>query len=57
MQPCVVIALIQCATRATEVIEVTTESEEELVINCMAIFHEEGKEGENFSKKEQILLL
>ena len=42
---------------ATEVIEVTTESEEELVINCMAIFHEEEKEGENFSKKEQILLL
>ena len=37
----------------TEVVEVATErseSEEEVVINCVAIFYEEGKEGENFRR-------
>ena len=29
---------------ATEVVEVATESEEDVVINCVAIFYEEGKE-------------
>ena len=57
VQPRVVVALIQCATMATEVIEVATESEEHIVGNCVAIFYEEGKEGKNFSKKEQISLL
>ena len=33
---------------ATEVVEVATESEEDVIINCVAIFYEEGKEGENF---------
>ena len=52
----VLVALIQCLTMATEVVEVATESEEDVVINCVAIFSEEGKEGENFRKKEQISL-
>ena len=39
---------------ATEVIEVAPETEKDTVIKCMAIFYEEGKEGENFRKKEQI---
>ena len=30
---------------ATEVVEVATESEEDVVINLVAIFYEEGKEG------------
>ena len=47
----VLFALIQCAAMATEVVEVATESEEDIVINCVAIFYEEGKDGENFSKK------
>ena len=50
VQPRVLVALIQCATVATEVVEVATESEEDLVINCVAIFYEEGKEGENFRR-------
>ena len=40
----VLVALIQCATTATEVVEVATESEEDVVINLVAIFYE-GKEG------------
>ena len=51
VQPHVLVALIQCATMATEVVEVATESE--VVINCVAIFCEEGKEGENFRKKNK----
>ena len=35
---------------ATEVVEVATESEEDVVINCVAIFYEEGKEGKNFRR-------
>ena len=46
----VLIALIQCVTMATEVIEVATESEEDVIIDCVAIFYEEGKEGENFRR-------
>ena len=41
----VLVTLIQCATMATEVVEVATESEEDVVINLVAIFYEEGKEG------------
>ena len=37
-----------CATMATEIVEVATESEEDVIINCVAIFYEQGKEGENF---------
>ena len=48
VQPRVLVALIQCATMATiKVVEVATESEEDVIINCVAIFYEEGKEGEN----------
>ena len=50
VQPRVLVALIQCATMATEVVEVATESEEDVVINCVAIFYEEGKEGKNFRR-------
>ena len=50
VQPRVLVALIQCATMATEVVEVAAESEEDVVINCVAIFCEEGKEGENFRR-------
>ena len=50
VQPRVLIALIQCVTMATEVIEVATESEEDVIIDCVAIFYEEGKEGENFRR-------
>ena len=50
IQPCVIISLIQCATMATEVI--ATESEDDVIVNCVAIFYEEGKEGENFRKKQ-----
>ena len=53
VQPRVLVALIQCATMAIEVVEVATESEEDVVINCGAIFYEEGKEGENFRKKNK----
>ena len=49
VQPRVLVALIQCATMATEVVEVATESED-VIINCVAIFYEEGKEGENFRR-------
>ena len=35
---------------ATEVVEVATESEEDVKINRVAIFYEEGKEGENFRR-------
>ena len=49
VQPRVLVALIQCATMATEIVEVT-ESEEDVVINCVAIFYEEGKEGKNFRR-------
>ena len=52
----VLVALIQCATMATEVVEAATEIEEEVVINCETIFYEEGKKGENFREKEQISL-
>ena len=48
VQPRVLVALIQCTTMATEIVEVATESEEDLIINCVAIFYEQGKEGENF---------
>ena len=48
VQPRVLVALIQCATMATEVVEVANESEEDVIIDCVAIFYEEGKEGENF---------
>ena len=50
VQPHVLVALIQCATMATEVVEVATESEVDVIINCVAIFYEEGKEGENFRR-------
>ena len=53
VQPRVLVAFIQCATMETEVVEVATErseSEEDVVINCVAIFYEEGKEGENFRR-------
>ena len=50
VQPRVLVALIQCATMTTEVVEVATESEEDVIINCVAIFYEEGKEGENFRR-------
>ena len=50
VQPRVLVVLIQCATMATEVVEVATESEEDVKINCVAIFYEEGKEGENFRR-------
>ena len=53
VQPRVLVALIQSATVATEVVEVATASEEDVVINCVAIFYEEGKEGENFRKKNK----
>ena len=43
VQARVLIALIQFATMATEVVEVATESEEDVIINCVAIFYEEGK--------------
>ena len=33
VQLCVLVALIQCATMATELIEVTNESKEDVVIN------------------------
>jgi len=36
---------------ATEVVQVATESEEDVIINCVAIFYDEGKEGENFREK------
>ena len=49
VQPRVLVALIQCATMATEIVEVATESEEDVIINCAAIFYE-GKEGENFRR-------
>ena len=54
--PRVLVAFVQCATMETEVVEVATErseSEEDVVINCVAIFYEEGKEGENFRKKNK----
>ena len=50
VQPRVLVALIQCATMAIEVVEVATESEEDVIIICVAIFDEEGKEGENFRR-------
>ena len=53
VQPRVLVALIQCATMATEVVEVATESEEDVVITYVTIFYEEGKEGENFRKKNK----
>ena len=45
--------LIQFAAVATEVVEVATKSEEDVLINCVAIFYEEGKEGEDFRKKNK----
>ena len=50
VQPRVLVGLIQCATMATEIVEVATEREEDVIINCAAIFDEEGKEGENFRR-------
>ena len=51
VQPRVLVALIQCATMATiKVVEVATESEEDVIINCVAIFYEEGQEGQNFRR-------
>ena len=53
VQPRVLVALIQCATMATvptEIVEVATESEEDVIIYCEAIFYEEGKKGENFRR-------
>ena len=50
VQSRVLVALIQCATMATEVVEVATESEEDVIINCVALFYEEGKEGGEFQK-------
>ena len=50
VQPRVLVALIQCATMATEIVEDATESEEGVIIHCVAIFYEEGKEGENFRR-------
>ena len=50
VQPRVLVALIQSATMATEVVEVATESDEDVVINCVPIFYEEGKEGKNFRR-------
>ena len=44
LQPRVLLALIQCATMVTEVVEVATESEEDVVINCVAIFYEKRKD-------------
>jgi len=38
-------------TMATEFVEVATESKEDVIVNCVAIFYEEGQEGENFRKK------
>ena len=38
------------ATVPTEVVEVATESEEDVIIDCEAIFYEEGKKGENFRR-------
>ena len=38
---------------ATEVVDIATESEEDVIIDCVAIFYEEGKEGENFRRAVQ----
>ena len=46
----VLVALIQWATMGIEVVEVATESEEDVKINCVAICYEERKEGENFRR-------
>ena len=46
----VLVALIQCAIMANEVVEVATECKEDVIINCVAIFYEEGKEGDNFRR-------
>ena len=54
VQPRVLVVFILCATMATEVVEVATESEEDVIINCVAIFHEEGKEGENFRRAVRV---
>ena len=44
----------QCATMATEVAnEVANESEEDVVINSVAIFYGEGKKGKNFRKQKR----
>ena len=40
---------------ATEAVEVANEREEDIGINCVAIFYEEGKEGEDFRKKNKFL--
>ena len=53
LQPRVLVALIQCATMATEVVEVATESEEDVVINCVAIFYKKRKKDQNFRKKNK----
>ena len=38
----------------TKVVEVATESEEDVVINCVVIFYEEGKERGEFQRKRII---
>ena len=55
VQSRVLVALIQCATMAAEVVEVATESEED-VINCVAIFYEEGKEDVNSLRDKKVTI-
>ena len=43
----VLVALIECATKATELVAVAPDSEEDVVINWVAISYEEEKEGES----------
>lgn len=43
----VLVALIECATMATELVAVAPDSEEDVVINWVAIFYEEENEGES----------
>ena len=50
VHPRVLVALIQYTTMAAEVVEVATESEEDVIISCVAIFCEEGREGDNFRR-------
>ena len=41
---------------ATEVVEVATESEEDVIINCVAIFYEEGKEDVNSLRDKKVTI-
>ena len=45
VQPRVLVALIQCATMATEVVQVATESEEDIIINCVVISMKKERKG------------